>query len=183
MSEKYTGKKLEKAHKAMKQRGEYRFLVESSGGLDAVRASFSLTDGGKVDIKKVSDTLYMVNIPQDTPKFSRELSKVDTGVIPSDIAGYTVIEPEVFQAFATTPDISSEELDKLWWMDNIGLTGMALGLSASDKIQVAILDTGIDSTHGDISANYNPILSYDFVTDSVGGTDDNGHGTQVAGVL
>lgn len=49
------------------------------------------------------------------------------------------------------------------------------------SIKVAIIDTGIDYTHPDLSANY--LLGYDFVNKDWDPKDDNGHGTHVAGII
>ena len=48
-------------------------------------------------------------------------------------------------------------------------------------VRVALLDSGIDPDHLDLKANYRG--GYDFVNDDSQPWDDNGHGTEVAGVL
>lgn len=48
-------------------------------------------------------------------------------------------------------------------------------------IKVAVIDTGIDYTHPDISANYKG--GYNFVTNIPNPMDDNGHGTHVSGTI
>lgn len=50
-------------------------------------------------------------------------------------------------------------------------------------MKVGVLDTGIDATHSDLSGNVDALLSYDFVNSQSGSIDDNGHGTEVAGVI
>jgi len=52
----------------------------------------------------------------------------------------------------------------------------------NSSILVAIVDTGIDWNHPDLSANYVP-LGYDWVNDDSDPSDDNGHGTHVAGIV
>ena len=52
----------------------------------------------------------------------------------------------------------------------------------NSSILVAIVDTGIDWNHPDLSANYVP-LGYDWVNDDSDPNDDNGHGTHVAGIV
>jgi thermitase len=49
-------------------------------------------------------------------------------------------------------------------------------------ILVAVIDTGIDYTHPDLTANYVP-LGYDWVNNDNNPIDDNGHGTHCAGII
>jgi subtilisin family serine protease len=51
----------------------------------------------------------------------------------------------------------------------------------SSKIVVAVIDTGVDATHPDLRGALVP--GWDFVGNDPDPTDDNGHGTAVAGVL
>jgi len=72
--------------------------------------------------------------------------------------------------------------DKLWakptmrlpqtWRDNIG----------SKRTRVAVLDTGIDDTHPDLSDNISSD-GYNFIDDNKDTMDVHGHGTHVAGTI
>lgn len=55
------------------------------------------------------------------------------------------------------------------------------GESKLNKVTVAIIDTGVDIHHPDISEYI--IGGYDFVNDDDDPNDDNGHGTQLAGII
>lgn len=68
-------------------------------------------------------------------------------------------------------------------MEKVGVPGFVEELSTKERIKVGVLDTGIDSAHPDLAGNYDTALSYDFVADKSGGIDDNGHGTEVAGII
>lgn len=55
------------------------------------------------------------------------------------------------------------------------------GLPAGAGVKVAIIDTGMDTDHPDLAANY--AGGYDFVNIDSVPEDDNGHGTHVAGTI
>jgi subtilisin len=50
-----------------------------------------------------------------------------------------------------------------------------------DGVKVAVIDTGIDVCHPDLAANY--VEGTNFIDSSQPPTDDNGHGTHVAGII
>lgn len=54
--------------------------------------------------------------------------------------------------------------------------------TGSSSILVALVDTGIDYTHADLSANYVP-MGYDWVNNDPDPMDDHGHGTHCAGII
>lgn len=52
----------------------------------------------------------------------------------------------------------------------------------SPNVIVAIVDTGVDYKHPDISGNYY-VGGYDFINNDADPMDDNGHGTHMAGIV
>jgi subtilisin family serine protease len=87
--------------------------------------------------------------------------------------------------------------DKLWGLKTVR-SDLARTVNAGDKrVTVGILDTGVDASHPDIAPNFNWALSRNFAKDMTDvdgpcevpscldpvGTDDNGHGTHVAGTI
>ena len=57
----------------------------------------------------------------------------------------------------------------------------AWSLSTGGSGVVAVLDTGVQATHRDLSGRVLP--GYDFVNNDTNAADDNGHGTWVAGII
>jgi len=53
--------------------------------------------------------------------------------------------------------------------------------STGSSIKIAVIDTGVELTHSDLSANL--VTGYDFVNNDINPSDDNGHGTHVSGII
>ena len=68
----------------------------------------------------------------------------------------------------------------LWSAADQGPAAWDITRGSSDLI-VAVLDTGVDLTHPEFAGRLLP--GYDFVNDDADPTDDNGHGTHVAGII
>lgn len=122
---------------------------------------------------------------------------------------YEFVEPDrILRAFATPNDPS---FGQQWSLSNTGQDGGVAGADIGARaawdivreapdVIVAILDTGLRLTHGDLAGNLwtNPSPSSSGYTNDVHGinalvpkglagsgnpTDDNGHGTHVAGII
>jgi len=70
-----------------------------------------------------------------------------------------------------------------WSMDAIDAPGAWNAGYTGAGVRVAILDTGIDSTHPDLAPNLNSALSTSFVPYEPSINDGFGHGTHVAGII
>src|SRR4029079_3246454 len=57
----------------------------------------------------------------------------------------------------------------------------AWAISTGTAVRVAVIDTGIDYTHPDLTANY--AGGADFVNGDADPMDDHGHGTHVSGTI
>lgn len=53
---------------------------------------------------------------------------------------------------------------------------------AGDGVSIAIIDTGVQTDHEEIAANYDSANSYDFYNDDSNPADGDGHGTNVASI-
>jgi len=78
------------------------------------------------------------------------------------------------------------DIDKQWGLVKAGFLGAWTKTTGSVSVVVALIDTGIDATHQDLqSVNFVPgfnFLTKEDIKDRVN-SDDNGHGTLVAGIL
>ena len=68
----------------------------------------------------------------------------------------------------------------LWGLEKISAE-MAWSLANGAGVKVAVIDTGVDAGHPDLAGQV--ISGYNVMTKSVTDTDDNGHGTHVAGTI
>ncbi|MES2980698.1 MAG: S8 family serine peptidase [Verrucomicrobiota bacterium] len=66
-----------------------------------------------------------------------------------------------------------------WYLSKIEAPAAWNTTTGSSQVIVAVLDTGVLATHPDISGKV--LAGYDFVNNDANATDDNGHGTAVAG--
>ena len=92
----FSGKKLERLKASIKGKNSYKLLIRSTDNIDAISSSFG--SDKKIKVKKVGNGSYMVRIPLDTTTFSGELQKLDNGIIPSKLASYDVVQPDIFEA-------------------------------------------------------------------------------------
>lgn len=72
---------------------------------------------------------------------------------------------------------SVQEVD--WGQSLIGIPKVHESNIYGTGVKVAVLDSGIDSTHPDLFV----VGGYNFIDDTVNYLDDNGHGTHIAGII
>ncbi|MDO9557995.1 MAG: S8 family peptidase [Coriobacteriia bacterium] len=96
------------------------------------------------------------------------------------LAGVRYVESDAI-AYTTAKPVKPALPQALpWGIDRINADA-AWATTTGDPVKVAIVDTGIDTTHPDLAANVMGGMSAVNYTRKY--TDDNGHGTHVAGIV
>ena len=117
---------------------------------------------------KVNFTYHIVNvIAASLPEKALEALKKNPKI--------QYIEPDIEISILDT------ELDEAWGVKRIGAGLVHDSWNKGAGVKVAVIDTGIDYNHPDLSANYRG--GYDFYNRDNDPLDDHGHGTHVAGTI
>jgi parallel beta-helix repeat protein len=132
-------------------------------------------DGGKL-VSTVSMDGKVAAVVVDVPweEMSNFVSEVET----ARLSRYT--EPNVRFKVDFTPNDP-------YWLKQWGPMKIEADYAwnitiGNPSVLVAVVDTGVDWGHPDLSANYVP-LGYDWVNNDPDPMDDNGHGTHVVGTI
>lgn len=88
-------------------------------------------------------------------------------------------QQEAEGASAATEPVLDRYFDRQWALPRIGLPVAGI-MHGSAEVVVAVLDTGIDADHEDLSGR---VIAEINLTDSPTARDVNGHGTHVAGII
>ncbi|MEO8611539.1 MAG: S8 family serine peptidase [Chloroflexota bacterium] len=146
---------------------------------------------GAVEVSRIPQIGAMkVQIPQAVSATASAASVLSTNTA-AKAAGMTSIEPEIIyhiDAFPNDPYYPSGAgtTSNQWALDHASgsiFAANAWGISVKDGagVTVAVIDTGIDTTHPDLVGKLLP--GWDFVNDDNNTDDDNGHGTHVSGII
>jgi subtilisin family serine protease len=159
--------------------------------------------GGRID-----ETVDSIDGVVVSPRGSRTTDQV--AALLSDADPVEFVEPNYVLKHFRTPN--DPAFDRLWGLDNTGQLGGTPGadvnatsawdVATGGNVTVAVVDTGIDYTHPDLSRNMwrNPaelpngadddnngfvddIYGADFKNDDADPNDDSSHGTHVAGII
>ena len=97
-----------------------------------------------------------------------------------DIAGVSIAQGDgVLHALATTTT-NDPSFPSQWGLPDIGAPE-AWSVSQGAGVPVAVIDTGIDSTQPDLAGQV--VLYRNYLNPSAPASDDEGHGTHVAGII
>lgn len=86
-----------------------------------------------------------------------------------------------FSIPAVSKKSHSIKSDGLWNLEDIGAYE-AQRFALGEGVKLAIIDTGVDYEHIEVSDNFGSSKGYDFVRNTSDPMDFNGHGTHVAGI-
>jgi thermitase len=147
-----------------------RILIEPRAGLSTAGLSNILSPHGGRAHKAGQSNLYIVELP--------------SGASPRSVVAQLSAHPQIKHAeldrrvkssfSPTDPYFGSE-----WHLPKVGAPN-AWDTSQGAGVTIAILDSGVDATHPDLSPNMVP--GYNFYSNNTDTTDACGHGTAVAGV-
>ena len=161
----------------------------ASPAADSIRAAAD----GDLQEKRVDVLILFSSRPGPTDQDDvRRLGgqiKYAYGIVPALAA--SLPEPAVAalqrnpRVVAVDPDVEitafDSELDNSWGVKHIGAGNLHADGNKGAGVTVAVLDSGIDYTHPELSPNY--IGGKDFENGDMDPFDDNGHGTHVAGTI
>ncbi|MEK7513084.1 MAG: S8 family peptidase, partial [Patescibacteria group bacterium] len=111
-----------------------------------------------------------------------ELSASDARALAAD-ADVLRVEDDVILSIQAWPQrrVSAQAQTLPWGIDRVDAEQVWPTGNVGDPIKVAVVDTGISTSHPDLKANVKG--GYNAIRPSRGWNDDNGHGSHVAGII
>lgn len=145
-------------------------VIEKDSSRQVLNVGKTLTKTQITDIEEE----YSVKFTSDTPKNGvyviTTTDESNTSTLTQDLNA--TVETDI------PVKMSADKVD--WGIARIG-ADKVWDKSTGDGIKVAVIDTGVDLLHTDLSVNIT--TGYDFVNNDNSPMDDNGHGTHVAGII
>lgn len=140
----------------------------------------------------IDNKLYITPVT-DFQQYTKYMVNIDSTAI-TDLKGN--ITSDFFYSFTTNNSVSSSKPDnpvsttindtyypRQYWLNNLNMEDAWGKLTPTDNIiKVAVIDSGIDTTHEDLRNRIAP-GGYNFIFDNNYVYDINGHGSAVSGVI
>lgn len=165
-----------------KKLDEQTFLVQNPN------SNFNEKSLKEISEAEEQGNLEVKNETQQTQDTVKELSKNDKLEV---VEANTIIK---LDSVPNDPLFATQ-----WHHQNTGQSGGTVGKDiktvtafdisqGSSSVVVAVIDSGVDITHPDLinniyKNNLNQVVGYDFANNDNNPTDDNGHGTHIAGTV
>lgn len=89
-------------------------------------------------------------------------------------------EPDFIATADWTP--SDTSFSSQWGPQKVSAPAAWDVTKGSSSVVIAVVDTGVDLNHPDLSGKIQTTYAYNFVSNTTNAQDDNGHGTHVAGI-
>ncbi len=150
-----------------------RLIIKYKNSNDEIKLNLDISNGIK-SIKKIDDKLSVIEANNDSDKKKLYDNLKVNSKIESVEEDKTLKNQEV---------PNDTDYNQQWYVPNINLPKVwDSNITSKKNVIVAVIDSGINSKHEDLQGN---ILDggYDFYDNSIDTSDDNGHGTNVAGVI
>lgn len=127
----------------------------------------------EAELKDIEEK-YNVTFSTDTPENGIYV------ITTTDESNTTTLSDDLDATLETDIPVkmSADTID--WGVTRIGAEKIWVD-STGSSIKIAVIDTGAELTHSDLSANL--VTGYDFVNNDTNPSDDNGHGTHVSGII
>ncbi len=122
-------------------------------------------------LKLIGDHTYLVRLPTGMPATL-------AGERIRELAGIIYAVPDYERAITRTPN--DPFIQQQWALGTIGAYD-AWNITTGGPIIIAVIDTGVDAGHPDLSGRV--LSGLNTITGSTNTSDDNGHGTAVAGLI
>jgi hypothetical protein len=145
---------------------------------DATRVAVGISEGADAGAVAATIERRTGNRPESLGPIPALIVDVPAGVSLAGIRGVRYVEPLVSRRLAYTP--SDPLVSKQWYLGFSGFYAPWITLPSFEPIPVAVIDSGIDASHPDLS---DKILDAESFVGGSAKTDPLGHGTFVAGLI
>ncbi len=145
-----------------------------------IKGKVSVQDLESIGLEQIETTnladsdslLYKVKIPNQL-NYEATLGNV------KELLGVEFAEPNYRIEPTATPN--DYYYANQWYLPEVNVPNAWNSFSFKNEIKVAVIDSGVDASHPDLAGKV--LKGYDFVNNDTNPTDDNGHGTSVAGII
>lgn len=147
-----------------------RMMIQTRAGVSGDARRQMIADMGGVEVGRIDALdVSFVEVPERRARSARAAA--------GQSALVQTAEPDSIAQATTLP--ADPLLASQWGVERINAPAV-WGISGGSGVLIAVVDSGIDAGHADLTG---VVSGYDFVNDDADASDDNGHGTQMAGVI